>query len=149
MYIPDSVDVRIAKLLGQDGSQSSEVIARQLNISSATVRRRLKNLILCKLLRIVGVVNPYHFGLPVHALIALHVAYDKLESVTDFLAKRPEIHWVSTTTGQFDIMAAVMLSSTSSLSDFLKNQLAKVEGIRDSETFICLEVKKGRMVRLI
>ena len=148
MRIPDSIDEQIVKLLGQDARQNSESLAKQLNLRAATVRRRLRELIRNKSLRIVGTVDPTSFGLPVAALITLDISHDKLASAMEGLANQPEIRWVSTTTGRFDIIALGRFASTDSLSKFLTDQLSKMEGVRNSETFLCLDVKKGRFVVL-
>ena len=144
MSIIDSVDEQIVRLLGQDARQNSETLAKQLNLSAATVRRRLRKLIRSDLLHIIGVVNPTNFGLPLAVFIALDVAHDKIESAMKVLVNRPEITWVSTTTGRFDIMARGRFASTDGLSEFMIKELALLEGLKDSETFICLNVRKGR-----
>ena len=144
----DSKDERLVRLLGQDARQNSETLAKQLNLSSATVRRRLRKLIRSDLLHIVGIVDPSDFGFPVAAVIGLDVDHDKLESAVDALANRPETNWVSTTTGRFDIIVLAWFPSTNSLSNFLTKELAQIEGVRDSETLICLDVKKGRYAPL-
>ncbi len=148
MSIQDSVDEQLVRLLGQDARQNSETLAKQLKLSSATVRRRLRKLLRSDSLKIVGVVDPNNFGLPLGAMIALDVSHEKLESVLEMLSKRPEIRWVSTTTGRFDIIALGWFRSTDCLSNFVTKELARLEGLKDSETFICLDVKKGRYVPL-
>lgn len=148
MNTPDLFDEQLISLMGQDARQSSEALAKKLRVSSATVRRRLRKLIRNDLLHIVGVADPADFGLPLAAVIALDVDHDRLESAMDELVNRPEIKWVSTTTGRFDIVAIGRFLSTDSLSDFLTDELGKIEGVRDSETLVCLEVKKGRYTPL-
>ena len=139
----DSVDEQLAKLLGQNGQQNSETLAKQLNISAATVRRRLRKLTRSDLLRIVGVVDPANFGFPVIVLITFNIAHDKVELTTKKLSKLPQVRFVSTITGRYDVIAVARFRSTEGLSEFMTKELAKLEGLRDSETFVCLEVKKG------
>jgi len=146
MSMLDSIDEQLARLLGQDARQNSETLAKQLKLSSATVRRRLRKLIRDDLLHIVGVVDPAKFGFPVAVVITLDVAHDKLELAMEALVKQPEIRWVSTTTSRFDIIALARFRSTNRLSEFMTKELAQLEGLKDSETFICLDVKKGRYV---
>jgi DNA-binding Lrp family transcriptional regulator len=143
MSIPDSIDKGLVRLLGQDGRQNSEALAKQLNISSATVRRRLRNLIKDGALRFIGIVDPAKFGFPVAVMITLDVAHDKLQSAMEKLSNYPETRWVSTTTGRFDIITLARFSSNDSLSKFMVNELSQLEGVKDIETFICLDVKKG------
>ena len=142
----DATYEKIAQLLGEDAQQTSEQLAKKLNISSATVRRRLKKLTSSGLLRFIGVIDPVKFGLLLAALIALDVSHDRLESTLDWLAEQPEVRWVSTSTGQFDIVAIAWFRSTDGLSEFMTKELSKLRGLNNSETFICLDVKKGRYV---
>jgi len=146
MIIPDSMDEQLVRLLGQDARQNSEILAKQLNVSSATVRRKLRKLIQSGSLHIVGVVDPARFGLPLTAIIALNVTHKKLKAAMEALANRPEITWISTTTGRFDILAKGMFASTDDLSAFLVDQVAVIDGMKNSETFICFHVKKGHQI---
>lgn len=143
MNMFDSLDKQLIFLLGKDASQNSEVLARKLNVSSATIRRRLRNLVRSGLLHIIGVVDPTKFGLPLAVMIVIDVDQDKVESVMETLSKRPEVGWAATTTGRFDIVIVAWFPSTDSLADFLKKVLGKMEGVRDSETLICLEITTG------
>jgi Lrp/AsnC family transcriptional regulator, regulator for asnA, asnC and gidA len=144
----DIFEKKLLHLLGQNALQNSEELAEQLKVSSATVRRRLKSLINNKLLHIIGVVDPTEFGYPVSVMIAIDVDQDKIESVMDTLVKRKEIGWASTTTGRFDIIIVAWFPSNEYLADFLQNVLGQIEGIRNSETLVCLDVKIGGLVPL-
>jgi Lrp/AsnC family transcriptional regulator for asnA, asnC and gidA len=148
MSIPDSMDEQLVQLLGQDARQKSETLAKQLNLSSATVRRRIRRLIRDELIHIVGVVDISKFGFPVAVVMTLDVTHDKLESATEVLAKRPEIKFIATTTGRFDIIVLARFRSNNNLSEFMTKVMAQLEGLKDSETFICLDVKKGRYLQL-
>jgi Lrp/AsnC family transcriptional regulator for asnA, asnC and gidA len=144
----DLINTRLVSLLGRDARQSSEALAEKLNTSSATIRRRMRKLIQNDLLRIVGVVDRSKFGFPLGALIIVDAVPDKIDSLLEALSKRPEIHWMSTTTGRSDIVAIGLFTSTDSLSNFLTKVLRQMEGVRNSETLICLDVKKGRYTPL-
>ncbi len=148
MSIVDSVDEQIVRLLGRDARQNSETLAKQLNLSAATVRRRLRKLIRSDLLRIVGVIEPDKFGFPLMVVITLDVVHGKVELAMEELSKLPEVRFVSTITGRYDIIIIARFRSNKSLSDFVVKELAKMEGIRDSETLVCLEVKKGLRIPL-
>ena len=79
-------------------------------------------------------------------VIALDVRQNRVNSVTEMLIKVPEIQWIVTTTGRFDILATAYLSSIGRLSDFLEREFGQVEGINDIETFVCMNVLKGRLM---
>ena len=144
----DPIDKRLIQLLQQDGRQSSNVLAKHLGVSPATVRRRIKNLIQSGLLRIVALVDPDKAGVPFVSVIGLDVVHDKLDSAIKFLAARPEVSFVSATTGRFDIIAYAHFTSADDLSKFLREELPKVEGVKNSETFLCLHVEKGRYLQI-
>ena len=50
----DSLDEQLINLLAKDAKQSSEVLARQLCVSSSTIRRRMKKLVQGGVLRITA-----------------------------------------------------------------------------------------------
>lgn len=144
----DPADNPLIHLLGSDALQSSESLARKLEVSAATVRRRIRRLVKDGTLRVVAVVDPDRVGLPLAALLALDVPHERLQEVSEQLSSYPEVKWVSTMTGRFNIMALVRTASTDDLSNFMQNGLTRLEGIRNSETLICLNVKKGRYVTI-
>lgn len=143
MTTKDSLDEHLVQLLERDASQTSETLAKQLNVSASTVRRRLRKLTQSGVLRFIAVVDPSKVGILLTTVIALDVTHEKLDSVTRLLASRPEVKWISITTGRFDIIIFAQFRSTYELSTFVQRELANIEGLRNSETFICLDVKKG------
>jgi len=149
MSKPDEFDFKLAQIVGRDARQSSEEIAKELHVNSATVRRRLKNLIDNGYLHIVGVVDPVDFGLPVAAILGLDVDNDKLDTVLRLLLDQPEIKWAAITTGRFDITAIGRFPSIAELAAFITKQLGHVKGLRNTETSICLNVEKGRTIASI
>ncbi len=134
--------------LSKDARQSSEAPARRLNVSPATIRRRLRKLLESGMLRIVAVVDPNKVGLNVIAIIAFDVAHDRLELAAHILAARPEVKWAKTTTGRFDILALARFRSTDEVSDFLQRELTGIEGLKDSEPFICLREYKTHYMQV-
>jgi Lrp/AsnC family transcriptional regulator for asnA, asnC and gidA len=144
MVMIDKLNERLIELLSENARQSSDALARKLNTSPATIRRRLRRLIQSGVLRIVAVADANKIGLPLTAVISLDVNHEKLDSAIKMLTDRPEVKWVSTTTGRFDIIIIARFASTDDLASFVQKELAKVEGLRDSETFVCLQISKGR-----
>jgi Lrp/AsnC family transcriptional regulator for asnA, asnC and gidA len=144
----DSVDEQIARQLAKDARQSCIALAKRLKLSAATVRRRIKKLISSDSLRIVGVVSATKFGLPLSVVIALNVEVNKLGSVVKELTNLSGIGRVFLTTGRYDIIILAHFASNDSLADFLKNRLKQLEGLKDSETFICLEEGKEHYIPL-
>jgi Lrp/AsnC family transcriptional regulator, regulator for asnA, asnC and gidA len=141
-----SIDEQLIKLLSQDTRQSSQKLAKQLNISPSTVRSRLRRLVKNENLHFIIAVDPVKAGLSVIVQILLDVEQDKIGQTLDALMDLDEVNYVSATSGRFDIIVYACFSSHRDLAGFLQNQLGKMEGVRDCETLICLDIKKGRFI---
>ena len=139
----DALDLHLIRLLEQDGRQSSRVLARHLNASAATIRRRIRRLTDENVIRIQAVVNPSKVELGLSAVVALDVDPSNLETAVGQLANNDNVEWLATTTGRFDIIAEVRFASTDELYAFLQRELPRIEGLKNSETFICLHLVKA------
>ncbi len=142
----DKMDKRLVQLLEKDARQSSKELAKKLNISSATVRRRIGNLIKNNVIRFIAVVDPQRMGFPLAAIFSFEVDPEKLDLAIETLNGRPEVRWLSTNTGQSNVVAVAQFTSTDELSDFTKNEVSKIEGIKRFETSIILKREKAHYV---
>ncbi|MBI3931528.1 MAG: Lrp/AsnC family transcriptional regulator [Chloroflexi bacterium] len=142
----DERNKRLIKLLQENAWQSSEALAKVLKISSATVRRRLKQLVQSGAIRAVAITSPGITGARITTLIALNVSHENIDDVIHECVGHPETKWVASATGRFDVLVLAEFSSTEELSRYLQEKLIKIEGVKDSETFVCLRVEKGRQI---
>jgi len=132
------LDERLISLLSKDARQTSEVLARQLDVNPSTVRRRVQKLIKDGVIRIVALPDPEKTGFTFRAVVAFNVAHDKLDEVVEKLASREEVCWLSVTTGRFDVIAITRFRSSEDFFDFMQREVGILEGVRDTETFVCL-----------
>lgn len=139
----DSIDEHLIIQLSKNARQSSKTLAKTLNLSPATVRRRIQRLLKDDVMAIIALVDPQKIGLGLVAVIFLNVEPKFLEAATEHLASKDEVAWLATTTGRFDIMATVQFVSIEELYTFLREELPKIEGLKNSETSICLKVRKA------
>jgi Lrp/AsnC family transcriptional regulator for asnA, asnC and gidA len=140
----DDLDRNLIALLQVNGRASNARIARDVGVSEGTVRRRLRRLIQEEVIRVVAVPDPERMGLNTVALVGIQADPDKIEIVAEKLAHLPEAHYVSLTTGSYDIFMWVALSSSEELGKFLRQKVGTTEGIRRTETFVHLAIaKKG------
>lgn len=138
----DQLDERLIQLLQEDARRSSDVLAKKLDVSPATIRRRVRVLIRLGVIKIAAIPDPAKIGLALAAVVAVRVAHNRLDSVLNALTASKEVDWVCTTTGRFDIMAMGHFHSTDELSKFVQNTLPGIHGIEDTETFICLDLRQ-------
>jgi Lrp/AsnC family transcriptional regulator for asnA, asnC and gidA len=138
----DELDHKIIALLQLDGRASNAKIAREVGLTEATVRRRLGRLINEDYIEIRAVPNLSKLGYTTTALIGLKTMPAKQEAVADAAAGLEEVHYVAITTGSYDVFLGVATESAEQLGQFLRLKLGPIEGIRHSETFINLFIKK-------
>jgi Lrp/AsnC family transcriptional regulator for asnA, asnC and gidA len=138
----DSLDQRIIDLLMQDARQSSIDLAKQLDVDASTVRRRMKKLLDEEIIHVVALPEPERVGLTAEAVIALDVTQEHIKSALQLLRDNTRVRWAAATSGRYDVMAYVWCYSINDLYQFIENELSKIEGIRNSETFICMQVEK-------
>ncbi len=138
----DELDRKIIGILQVDGRASNAKIARQLEVSEGTIRRRLKRLIEDEAIQVVALPEPSKLGYNTEAIVGIQVEPGKLEGVANELVRVPETLNVSVTTGAFDIFAWVALPSPEQLHSFLLGTVGKIPGVKRSETFVMLSVKK-------
>ena len=86
--------------------------------------------------------DPSKLGYTTEAIVALQVDPGMIEDVAAALAQAPEALNVSITTGAFDLFAWVALPSPEDLHSFLLGTVGNIPGVRRSETFVTMSVKK-------
>lgn len=138
----DELDRRIIAMLQLDGRASNARIAREVGVSEGTVRRRLKRLLQEGFIRVVAIAEPEKLGYRTEALVSVQVDPDKLDAVANRLAQLSEAQWVAVTTGAYDIFLWTTLQSSEELGNFLKSKLGPTPGVRRTETFVSLAVRK-------
>ena len=143
MAVLDDVDSRLIDLLRRNGRMSNIELARELGVSEGTVRRRFRALVDEEIVRVVAVADASKLGRRTSALVGLKVAPAFVESVANELAEMEEVHYSAVTTGAFDVFCRVSFGSSLELSDFLRNRAGSIQGVRSTETFINLSIKKN------
>ena len=138
----DELDRKIIGILQLDGRASNAKIARQLGVSEGTIRRRLKRLIEDEAIQVLALPEPSKLGYNTEAIVALQVDPGKIEDVATALASAPQALNVSITTGAFDLFAWVALPSPEDLHSFLLGTVGNIPGVRRTETFMTMSVKK-------
>ena len=138
----DELDAKIIATLRQNGRASNAGIARSAGVSEGTVRRRLRRLIDEEHIFVAAIPNPAMMGNPFEALIGVQVDPDKADLVAAAMAVMDELSWVTVSTGPYDIYGWVTIASPSALNDFLRTRIAVIPGVRRTETYVHLDVKK-------
>ena len=138
----DSLNTQLISLLEENANQTSEELARQLNVNSSTIRRRRKELIHQGSLHIIAIPEPKNIGVNMITIIAFQVQHEYLSSVLDTLKNREDVKCLYATSGRYDVMALMWFSSTEQLYKFMEEDITKLGGVKGTETFVCMHAAK-------
>ena len=138
----DKLDLQIAERLQKDATATNSKIAKDVGVSEETVRRRLKTLKSESMIEIVAVPNAGKLGFESRVLVGVQVDNAKVDGVADRIKEMPQVTRLIITTGAYDMFAWASLKSMDDLSDFLRLDIGKIEGVRRTETFMVLSVEK-------
>lgn len=137
----DQVSKQIIEHLQEDGRQSYAAIGRAVGLSEAAVRQRVQRLLDAEVMQIVAVTDPLQVGFRRQAMIGISVDGD-ITPVGDALAALPEVSYVVTTAGSFDILAEVVCEDDDDLLSLLTDRVRSLPGVRGTETFVYLKLNK-------
>lgn len=141
-YIPDDLDMKIIRLLQEDGRTSTQDIAKELNSTSSTIRKRIRRLEDTGTMKVVAVTDFAAAGYDLLLAIGIEVDSRSAEDVGMDLAELPEVFSVNLTTGANDIELLVGARSFDELSVFLHKEVASIEGIGRLFPGLTIEVYK-------
>ena len=136
------LDKRIIEHLQEDGRRPFTQIAAELGVSEAAVRARTNRMVERGILQIVGVTDPLKLGFHQQALIGIRCERDMLIEVAEAVADFPEVDYVVITAGTYDLLIETVCEDNNALLMFLAERLRKIEGIRETETFVYLRLVK-------
>ncbi|WP_137121866.1 Lrp/AsnC family transcriptional regulator [Segeticoccus rhizosphaerae] len=137
----DDVAKAIIEHLQNDGRQSYSAIAKDVGLSEAAVRQRVQRLLDAGVMQIVAVTDPLQIGFHRQAMIGLQVD-GELETVARRLTELPEVAYVVTTAGSFDLMIEVVCEDDDQLLELLSGRIRNLAGVRSTETFVYLKLNK-------
>ncbi len=138
----DKIDLYIIDAMREDGREAFAQIAEKLNVSPGMIRQRYNRLVKLGYLKVVAVTNPLMMGKRTMAMIGIRTDGRKMLEVANKLIKFDEVVYIVVVSGRYDIMVEVFCSDHEDLLKFLTEKLAKVEGVRETESFMHLKIVK-------
>ena len=149
-YPLDELDRLILTTLLRDARTPFLEISRKAGVSGGTIHQRVDKL------REAGVIKGSRIsvdyervGLGVTALLGVHIqAARMIEGVLAGLQALPEVVEAYYTTGSYALIIKVHVASMRDYHRFLTQGLQLVEGVRFTESFICLDQPISRSIQL-
>jgi len=131
-----ATDRSIIRLLQQNARISYAELSRATGIPESTVRRRMERLQQRGIIEFAMLAEPSKLGYDIRAMIGLRVELPKLKEIAETLQGLNEVTFAAFLTGSFDIMVQVVVQSQEALVEFLTQKVARIEGVRSTETFV-------------
>lgn len=138
----DEIDHHIINALRADGRVAFAQLAEQLKVSPGMIRQRYNRLVELGYLKVVAVTNPLMMGKRTVTMIGIRTDGRKMMDVANKIAKFDEVVYIVATSGRYDLMLEVFCQDHEELLNFMTEKLAKVDGVRETESFIYLKIVK-------
>ena len=149
-YEIDGLDREILNYLLQDARTPYLEIARNLKVSGGTIHQRIDKM------KEAGVIKGSHLdidheivGLGVTILIGVHLHGARtVASVIEQMHRLPEVVDAYYTSGTYALIIKVHVANIKDYHRFLVDHLQKIDEIRYTESFICLDQPISRPIQL-
>jgi len=125
----DDIDDKIIKILINNSRISNTKIARLLNISEASVRKRIKKIVKKDIIKKFTVELNYNLLGYKRVFIGLNIDKDKIFNILERISKNKNIKDIYLTGGDHDILIDFLYSKPEELNEYIK-YLQSIEGIK-------------------
>jgi DNA-binding Lrp family transcriptional regulator len=141
----DELDNDIIRLLTENGRMPIGETAKKLNVTSPTIRNRIKDLEKNGIFKVSGLINPSKHREMITALVAMSVqSHGMLDKILDKIAQLPNVVWAGVVTGRYDIIAEVVcVRGKDELYRFTTDTILKIGNVVRSETFIIMKSRNN------
>ncbi|WP_121821221.1 Lrp/AsnC family transcriptional regulator [Halostella salina] len=135
----DETDREILRILQADARTPFSEVAREIDMSSATVHDRVSRM------EEAGVIEGYHaevdpraVGLGISAVVGLRVEQGREQDTLDRLQEIEGVQEIHLTTGEWDVMARVYADDADALRELMFERVARMDGFARSQTMVIL-----------
>lgn len=147
MIIPsdllDEINLRIIDILTRDASRPFVEIAKELEISDATVHMRVRRLVAAGIIRRFTIaIDSRLLGYDHLAFMGINIKEGSADEVTARLSKFDEILEIHEMHGRFDLLLKICARSLEETRDIVVNKIRKLPQITDAELMAVLKTTK-------
>jgi Lrp/AsnC family transcriptional regulator for asnA, asnC and gidA len=138
----DKLDRLIIQALQVDGRTPFTQIAGQAGVSETTIRTRYQRLVDQGIVRTVGIIDPSALDYEATAMVAVSAEPGMAGKIARTIAGVPEVSYLVTTLGSYDLFLEVFCRDLSHLTDVVTRQIQQIPGVRATETLVIAESYK-------
>lgn len=131
----DETDLEIIRRLW-DGRASYADISRDMETNTKTVAKRARQMTESRAADITCLTDPFRLQGHGAAFVGFRIMPDKRLAALAVVDDLRGVLMSAIVTGRFDIMAIIGFNESSTYDAFIENEVHKVPGIKDIETFI-------------
>lgn len=139
-YQIDKFDKSILMRLLHDARKPFLEIARELNVVGGTIHQRVERM------REAGIIKGFStliqaekVGFGIQAFVGVHVNQaSDIENVVTQIKKIPQVTEAHYTTGNYALLIRVFARNMDDYYNLLTKKLQKIEGVRSTESFMCM-----------
>jgi len=136
----DELDMKLLFELVKDGNISIPLLSKKLGINASVLYSRIKRLVRKKLIKKFTVdIDESLLGVGVKTSVGINRDPKLKEQIHKKLLDIPEIVSISEVTGRFDMMLRVYTKDLENLHYVVMENIGKIEGIQNTETFVELQ----------
>lgn len=144
----DELDKKILNALMDNSKSSYRDIAKEVDVSVATVMHRVKGLEKQKIIkRYTTIVDYEKIGYDVEVLIEVRISKGKLFEVEEKIAGHPNVYGVYDVTGDFDAVILARFQNRRSMDTFLK-KIQTYDFVERTRTTLVLHTIKEKEIRV-
>lgn len=139
----DEVNLRILDILGRDASRPFVDIAKELEISDATVHIRVKRLQAAGILRKFTITTDnVLLGYDHLAFVGINLSKGSRDEVLVSLSQLEEILELHEMYGQFDLLVKIRSRNLEEMRDIIANKISKIPQITEAQSMMVLKTIK-------
>jgi DNA-binding Lrp family transcriptional regulator len=146
-------DWDLVRALARDARTNPNVLAEKSGLHVSTVYRRIEALFKGGLIKISAIPNPSRLApYSANAYITFDADPAQVDRICADLHPYPEVHFIMTMTNRSGIIVCIHAEDNEALYRFIRKNIAHLEGISNTETFIRAMVQKtyyGRMMEIL
>ena len=128
----------------KNGRKSYIEISKEMNVTEASIRKRVNKMVNNKLLKVSAYLDLQQLGFDFIALVGLQVGLSDIKVVGTKLAEQPNICYVANVTGGHEFLMLVVAKNSREFAAFMEMIISKIPGILRTETFVVLNTYKGK-----
>jgi DNA-binding Lrp family transcriptional regulator len=146
----DEINLKIIDILERDASKPFVEIAKELEISDATVHMRVRRLVAAGIIRRFTIATDSRLlGYDHLAFMGINIKEGSADEVNSILSQFDEVLEIHEMHGRFDLILKIRARSLEEMRDIVVNKVRKLPQIKDVELMAVLKtVKEEQSVSL-